>query len=65
MAGPLKRTRVLFLALSLVWAAAQAQTTFDLTGSKGSYADIDDISMYYEIYGLAELRQCLPEGFSA
>jgi pimeloyl-ACP methyl ester carboxylesterase len=33
---------------------AHAQTTFDLPGAQSAYADIDDIRMYYEIYGKGE-----------
>jgi pimeloyl-ACP methyl ester carboxylesterase len=42
---------ILFLSHAL---SACAQTTFDLPGAKSAYADIDDISMYYEIYGKGE-----------
>lgn len=41
------------LFLSLVFHAP-AQTTFDLPGAQSAYADIDDIRIYYEMYGKGE-----------
>lgn len=50
-----KRTAVVSatLFLSLMFSA-HAETTFDLPGAQSAYADIDDIRMYYEIYGKGE-----------
>jgi pimeloyl-ACP methyl ester carboxylesterase len=42
---------VLFLS---VLCSGHTQTTFNLAGAQSAYADIDDIRMYYEIYGKGE-----------
>jgi pimeloyl-ACP methyl ester carboxylesterase len=50
-----KRTAAVSAALLLSsLLPAHAETTFNLPGAQSAYADIDDIRMYYEIYGKGE-----------